>query len=166
MAEKCKYFIQLKVAHNRVNYFPYELMSLKKGDKNKNISVAALESQRCIHYPSAAFYLGYFFILGRSLNKVIKVCSEHFNKCYVLTRLSGHEMELDWNKLQNNMCSLNNQSSLTIHSKAEQQFIGHFVQKHLQDRREMVSNFLYIGKVFLDLVMKLFFNDHFQIVVF
>ena len=62
-------------------------------------------------------------------------------------------MELEWNELHDNMCSLNNQSSLTIHSKAEQQFIGHFVQKYTQDRRKMVPDFLYIGKLLLDIVM-------------
>ena len=94
------------------------------------------------------------FILGRTIYKFLNVCSEFFNKCYILTRNMTDEPGemITWNRMKSLLCTDPGHSPLTIQSEAEQAFIGHYVQQYIQDRRYRNLDYLYIGKAFLDLL--------------
>ena len=75
----------------------------------------------------------------------LDICSAYYNKCYVLVRVPT--TDFTWDFMFNQLCQSYGHSPLTIHSKSEQDFIGHYVQQHVQNRKNRRHDFMYIGIV-------------------
>ena len=78
------------------------------------------------------------------------MCSEEFNKCYVVVGLTylAHKdrsfvWEITWEESLSKLCGVYNWSLVNIHSKLEQDFVGYYLKYKLlypKRKEEILSN--------------------------
>ena len=85
------------------------------------------------------------FMSTEIMSYSVSVCSEYFNKCYILIDLIHHVFDTllpSWSFVDS-VCELHKWNMISLHSKRENDFVGRYVQNKFNVTEKP---YLYIGK--------------------
>ena len=87
-------------------------------------------------------------IIHYHLSHFLSVCSQTFNKCYILVdnmQDKNKDRIASWSFVQSHICRTHNWTMVSLHSELEQNFVGYMLLHRLNHTN---NAYTYIGKDF------------------